>query len=175
MTEQPPVTPKWTSTTKLVVGLSLVAIVAALVIQFRNIIGPLILAFMLAYLLYPVARWISKTIHIPWQTAVGLIYLVVLVIVLALFTATGVAVVQQLQSLISFIQNNITNLPQIVADLSQQTFTVGPFEFSLAKYDLTTLTDQLLSSIQPLLGRAGNLLAAWLPAPWLPSVGAFLS
>ncbi len=50
--------PPWGSTTKLVVGLSFVALVASLVVQFRGIIGPLILAFILAYALHPLADWV---------------------------------------------------------------------------------------------------------------------
>lgn len=152
--------PKWSSTTKLVVGLSFVAVIAALLIKFRNLIGPIILAFVLAYLFYPPAAWISKTTKISWRTAVTLIYLVLLILLLGLFTVTGLAIVQQLQSLLGFLQNNVTNLPELVARFSQQTFEFGPFQFSLAQYDLQALTSQLLSSIQPILGRAGSLISS---------------
>lgn len=152
--------PKWGSTTKLVVGLSFVALLAALLIKFRNLIGPVMLAFILSYLFYPLVSWLSKTLKISWRTAVSLIYLVVFILVAGFFTLTGLAVVQQLQSLLGFIQNNVKNLPDLVAQYSQQSYDIGPFHFSLAQYDLQALTSQFLSSIQPLLGRAGSLISS---------------
>ncbi|MFZ5810113.1 MAG: AI-2E family transporter [Chloroflexota bacterium] len=152
--------PKWGSTTKLVVGLSFVALLAALLIKFRNLIGPVVLAFILSYLFYPLVSWLSKTLKISWRTAVSFIYLVVFVLVAGFFTLTGLAIVQQLQSLLGFIQNNVKNLPDLVAQYSQQSYEFGPFRFNLAQYDLQALTSQLLSSIQPLLGRAGSLISS---------------
>lgn len=160
MIENSNTSPKWGSTTKMIVGLSIVALLAALLVKFRHLIGPLILAFMLSYLLYPVAAWLSKTIKIPWRTAVTLIYLLLFILLASLFTLTGLAVVQQLQSLVGFIQNNVKNLPDIVAQLSQRSYDFGPFHFSLANYDLATLTNQLLSAVQPLLGKAGSLISS---------------
>ncbi len=160
MIENSSSSPKWGSSTKMIVGLSIVAILAALLVKFRNLIGPLILAFMLSYILYPITAWLSKVIKIPWRTAVTLIYLILFIILVSLFTLSGLAVVQQFQSLIAFIQNNVKNLPDIVAQLSQRSYDLGPFHFSLANYDLATLTNQLLSALQPLLGKAGSLISS---------------
>ncbi len=152
--------PKWGATTKLIVGLSFVAILALLVIQFRHLVGPLILAFMLSYLLYPVANWLTKTIKLPWQTAVMLIYAILFLFIVALVTLSGIAVVQQLQSLFNFLQISLKGFPHFLEQLSQQTFVFGPFQFSLAQYDLPALANQALSIVQPLLGRAGSLISS---------------
>lgn len=157
---EPSSSPKWGATTKLIVGLSFAAILALLVIQFRHLVGPLILAFMLSYLLYPVANWLTKAIKLPWQTAVALIYILFFLIVVGLITLSGLAVVQQLQSLFNFLQNSLKGFPQFLEQLSQQTFVLGPFQFSLAQYDLPALANQALSIVQPLLGQAGSLLSS---------------
>jgi predicted PurR-regulated permease PerM len=159
MEEDTSKSPHWSSTTKAIVGLTVVAVTAGLLVQFRNIIGPLILAFMLSYLLHPVAKKLSDNEKISWRTAVNLIFLLLLILVLGMFTATGVAIVQQLQSLIGFVQRNVTNLPGLVADLSNRAFHIGPFDFNLAQFDLQALFDQLLSWVQPLLGRAGGIIS----------------
>jgi len=159
-TSEPSSSPKWGATTKLIVGLSFVAILALLIIQFRHLVGPLILAFMLSYLLYPVANWLTKTIKLPWQTAVALIYILLFLLVVGLITLSGLAVVQQLQSLFSFLQNSLKDFPRFLEQVSQQTFVFGPFQFSLAQYDLPALANQALSIVQPLLGRAGSLLSS---------------
>ncbi len=161
MNEKSPASPRWGSTTKLIVGLSFVAVVAALLITFRTIIGPLILAFMLAYLLHPVIAWLSKMLSISWRMTVNLLYVLIVLLLIGSFTAAGLAIIQQIQSLIGFIQRNVTAIPDLVTELSSQSYKLGPFEFSLAKYDLTSLIDQILAAVQPALGQAGSLISSF--------------
>jgi predicted PurR-regulated permease PerM len=136
----------------------MVALVAALLVRFRGIIGPLILAFVLAYLLHPVAGKFSKFARLPWRTAVSLIYLVLIIILVVSLTFTGLAIVQQVQSLIGVVQRFFTQLPTIASDLSSRTYTIGPFLLDFSKFDLTALVNQLLAWVQPLLGRLGGLV-----------------
>jgi predicted PurR-regulated permease PerM len=160
MSEQTPApSPKWSPLTKTVVGLTLIGIVAALLVQFRAIIGPLILAFILTYLLYPVAASLSRLTRLSWRASVSLIYLLVIILYLGLITAAGVTIIQQLQSLYTFINQRLTDLPTLAKTLSTQVYQFGPFQFSLAQFDLEALIRQLLSTIQPLLGRMGALLS----------------
>jgi len=151
--------PKWGATTKLIIGLTVTGLIAALLVYFREIIGPLILAFVLAFLLHPVAAWISKMIHISWGIAVNLIYGLLLIILLTLSTLTGLAILQQTQSLITFVQSFVNNLPSMVQELSKHAYFIGPFQLNFSHLDLQTLINQLLSIVQPLLGQAGNLLS----------------
>ena len=68
--DKPPVTsPTWSSATKTIIGLTMIAIVAALLITFRNIVGPLLLAFVLAYLLHPLASRLSNATRITWRAS----------------------------------------------------------------------------------------------------------
>ncbi|MEN6392646.1 MAG: AI-2E family transporter [Anaerolineaceae bacterium] len=161
MNEKSSSSPRWSSTTKIIVGLTFVAIVGALLITFRTIVGPLILAFVLAYLLHPIVDWLSKTLKISWRLSVNLIYLLIVLILIGSFTAAGFAITQQIQSLIGFIQRNVAAIPDLVTEFSKQTFKLGPFEFNLAQYDLTYIIDQILAVVQPMLGQAGSLLSSF--------------
>lgn len=154
----PTESPKWGSTTKLVVSLAFVAMFAALLVTFRNIIGPLLLAFILAFLIHPVAAWASRTVHLSWRMAVNLIYLLLAAALIALLTLAGLAIVQQAQSLVNFVQEFIRSLPEIVSDLSSRSIAIGPFVFDLSQLDLQSLTNQVLDMVQPLLGQAGSLV-----------------
>ena len=158
-----PESPQWGSTTKLVVGLTFVAIVAALFVRFQNLVGPLILTFMLTYLLHPLVSSLSNTTRLSWRMAVNLVYIVLVVILVSLFTATGFAVVQQFQSLVRVIERFVTGLPEMITNLSTQTFVIGPYVVDMSQYlsteNLTVIAEQLLSAVQPLLGQAGSLLA----------------
>ncbi|NMC12211.1 MAG: AI-2E family transporter [Chloroflexi bacterium] len=161
MNEKSSPSPHWSSTTKLIVGLSFVAVAAALLITFRSIIGPLILAFMLAYLLHPIIARLSKALNLTWRMSVNLIYVIIVLLLIGSFTAAGLAIIQQIQSLIGFIQRNVTAIPDLVTELSKQSYKLGPFEFSLAQYDLTYIIDQILAAVQPVLGRAGSLISSF--------------
>jgi len=159
-----PESPQWGSTTKLVVGLTFVAIVAALFVRFQNLVGPLILTFMLTYLLHPLVTSLSNATRLSWRMAVNLVYIVLVVILVSLFTVTGFAVVQQFQSLVRVIERFVTGLPEMITNLSTQTFMIGPYVVDMSEYlsteNLTVITEQLLSAVQPLLGQAGGLLAS---------------
>ena len=151
--------PSWSSTTKLVVSLTIVAILAGLLIQFRGIIGPLMLAFVLAYLLSPLAEWIHRRLRFSWQLAVGVIYLLMLVMLLGGLTLGGLGVVQQVSSLVTVVQQYLTSLPKVIEDLSGRIYQFGPFQFDFRHMDLSAVSSQLLGMAQSLLGRTGTLLS----------------
>jgi predicted PurR-regulated permease PerM len=168
-----PSSPKWGSTLKLIVGLTFVAILAGLFVYFRSLIGPIILAFVLSYLLHPVAEKISTLTKLSWKGSVNIIFLVVMILLIGLGTLTGFAVVQQIQNLILLVDRFLNNLPQIVAELSTQTYTFGPFEIDMAQLELGIITERLLAYLQPLLGRVG-LMASTAATSAVSSVGWFL-
>lgn len=154
--------PKWGSTIKLIVGLTISGIIFLLLIQFRSLIGPLLLAFILTYLLHPLAVHLMKLTKLSWRGAVNLVFIVVLIVVVGFSTATGVVIVQQIQSLIRIIQVFLTDLPQILETLSKQSFSLGPFQFDLGQYlDLNTISDQLIQAVQLLIGQAGALVSTF--------------
>lgn len=151
--------PKWSPLTKLAVGLTFIAILAAMVVRFRTIIGPLIMAGVLSYLLFPVASRFRAASKLSWRASVNLIYLVVAVIFGGLLAVAGITIVQQIISLINFVGQLTADLPAIVADLSTHVYVIGPFQFSLQQYDLQALVNQVISVVQPLLGRLGGLVS----------------
>ena len=62
-----PSSPRWGTMTKLVVSLALLVIVAAFLVRFQGIIVPLILAFLLAYLFYPIATLLDRIPRLSWR------------------------------------------------------------------------------------------------------------
>ncbi len=145
----------------MVVGLTITGLVLVLLFYFRNLIGPLLLAFILTYLLHPLAVRLSNTTRLNWRTAVSIIYFILIILVAGLITLTGLAVIQQIQNVIQLVQDFINNLPTLFADLTTRAYTLGPFTFDLSQFDLKTFSDQLLGSVQPLLGRLGSLVSSF--------------
>ena len=152
--------PRWSPTTKLLVGLVVVGIVAFLLIRFTSLITPLLMVFILAYLLHPVATVISFGLRISWKAAVNVLYFTFLIILIGSLTLGGVGLVGQVQSLIQLVQNIVAELPEYVEALSGQVFTIGPFTLNMETIDLNAISRELLAFVQPLLGRTGNLVTA---------------
>ena len=153
--------PNWTNTTKLVVALVFIAILAGIVIQFKTILGPLMISFMLAYILNPIAGFLKEKIRISWNISVGLIYLLLLMLLLGSLTLGGLAIFGQLTSLIKFIQTEIVNVPKFLADLSTQKYLIGPFTIDFSQLDLVQIGNQILSMVQPIISSFGTLVGSF--------------
>jgi predicted PurR-regulated permease PerM len=158
MEQTPNISPRWSSTTKLLVGLIMVGIAAFLFNRFAELITPLLLIIIIAYLLHPVAAALASGLSISWSASVNILFLIIVLLLIGLLTWGGVGLVQQIQSLIRSVEDIITNLPEYVEQFSKLVFRLGPFELDMRTLDLNALSQQILALVQPLLGRTGNLV-----------------
>jgi predicted PurR-regulated permease PerM len=144
--------------TKLVVALTFIAIIAWLLSRFQSLIPPILMAFILSYLLYPVASLMNRKMLFSWRAAVGTIFLLLLILLLSLLTVGGLGLIQQIQSLIRLVQNSLVELPALINGVVEWLRMRSPIPVDLDTVDINTLTNQLLSIVQPLLGETGQLL-----------------
>lgn len=151
--------PRWSTAVKLVVALSIATIILAIIMRFRSLIGPLLLVFVLTYLLHPAAAWLNRKVKLPWPLAVTLLFTVIILILLGLVTWGGLAIFSQLQSFIIFIQGTVDTLPATIAKISSQTYSIGPFNFDLSMFDLSQVINSILGGIEPILANIGTLVA----------------
>jgi predicted PurR-regulated permease PerM len=151
--------PSWGTNTKLVVALTIVVIAGAFLVKFQFIISPLLIAFVLAYLFYPVASYLHRRVRISWNASVGIIYGVIILLLLALLTLGGVGLVQQVQSVIALVQDGIAALPALIERFAGQVYEFGPFTIDFRSIDIDSLTRQVLDLVQPVLSRTGSLLS----------------
>jgi predicted PurR-regulated permease PerM len=152
--------PTWGTNMKLVVALTIIVIVGALLVKFQFIITPLLIALVLAYLLHPVASFLQRKLRFSWNVSTSVIYLIIILLLLGLLTLGGVGLVQQVQSLVTIVQNAITTLPQLIEKVSGQVYNFGPFKLDLRALDLQALSSQLLGIVQPLLNSTGTLVSS---------------
>jgi predicted PurR-regulated permease PerM len=155
---KPPASPRWGATAKLVVTLTLVVILGALLVRFKFILGPILIAFILAYLLLPVASLVNKRSPLSWGMAVNLIYLIFVIILLALLTWGGVGLISQITNLIAAVQNYANQVPIFIENLSHQVYVVGPIKLNFSTIDWQAIGQMILSYIQPALGQLGGLV-----------------
>ena len=96
--------PRWSSTTKLLVGLVIIGIIAFLMSRFGSLIPPLLMIFIIAYLFHPLTALIANGLGISWKAAVNILYVLVFILLIGLLTLGGIGVIQQVQSLINQLQ-----------------------------------------------------------------------
>jgi predicted PurR-regulated permease PerM len=156
--EVTPTSPAWSTNTKLVVALTAVVIMGALLVKFQFILSPLLIAFVLAYLFYPLASLLQRKLSFSWGLSVGLIYAIVIVLLVGILTLGGVGLVQQVQSVVTFVDEGIRALPSLIEEISGKVYQFGPFKIDFRLIDLESVSRQLLSVVQPVLSRTGSVV-----------------
>lgn len=171
-----PESPRWGALTKFLVALVGLVLLGGLLSRFQQLIPPLGLAFILAYLLTPVVEWLVARTHWQWGVAVTVVFLVIVLLLITTLTVAGIALVQEITGLYNVIAEILPELPERVqAILSgpirigsftfdpSQPFTLGPFGpfvIDLSQLDLQPIYDQILAIIQPALQQTGTLVGS---------------
>lgn len=156
--------PRWGATTKLVVALTTIVVIAALLVRFQTLIVPVALAFILAYLFQPVAALLDRIPRISWRLSVGLTYILLILVFASLLTLSGWGIVSQTQSLIDLLQNSLDEIPALLQNsalwITEQSQNF-PVPIDLSTLNLETIVQELLSYVQPLLGSTGQMLGTF--------------
>ena len=155
------ISPKWSNTTKLIVGLSLFGIFAFLFNRFQTLLAPLLITFILTYLMYSPASWLMNRLHINWRLSVAIVFVAMFLTIADLVTWGGLALADQGQSLVIFLDKAIVNLPTTVQDFLNKPVVIGPFQFDLLQMNIDPIGSQLTSAVQPLLDQLGGLLGSF--------------
>lgn len=154
--------PRWGPTIKLIIGLTFVLIAVALVIYLRSFVGPLMLAFILSFLLQPLTNWVSRVTHLSWSGSVNLIFIVLILFLLGSLTGLSVAIVQQVGLLVTFVRDFVQkDLPGIISDLSTSTFTILTFEIDMRNFDIGAIGERLLQYLQPIVSNVGGIFSTF--------------
>jgi predicted PurR-regulated permease PerM len=175
-TEAAPASPRWGVFTKFLVSLILVVLLGALLVRFQQMIAPVVLSVILAYVLRPVVETISTRTGLSWSATAAIVYLLLLVVIITLLTVAGFALVQQVQGLyaavlaitedpsgqLEEILSQPVRLGPFIFDLSQP-FMIGPFGpfQSPLSGDWQPLLEQAFNAIQPALSRLGNVISSF--------------
>lgn len=157
MTTEDSRSPAWTTTTKLVIGLTLVAIFAGIFIYYRSLVSLMILAFIITYLFQPIVSWLTRKTRMSWRLSSTLVFLLLVILLLGLLTGAGLAIAQQLAGLVRVVQEFANGLPELANTLSATLSQYGPISGLI---DLNDLANRILEALQPLLGQAGSIVGS---------------
>ena len=132
---------RWSSATKLVVLVTMLVIGAGLFLRFNNSIPPLLIAFILAYLLKPPTDWIVRRTGMARGLAIILIFLIILVILAIL----PVLATPSILAIFSDINIDLEALSPLIDNLGTEIYIIGPLEINAGD-----MGQQLLQSLQDL-------------------------
>ncbi|MBX3049722.1 MAG: AI-2E family transporter [Anaerolineales bacterium] len=162
--------PRWNSTTKLIAGLTLVAIVGTFVVRFSGFLGPILSAFIFSYLLHPLVSRLTANSRLSWRAAVNIVFVVFIVLLGWLLTMAGVVIVEQMANLVKVVEGYVQQLPELLHNLGEAPVVLGPFSLDFSgleqsliegfNLDFARLGQEVISTVQPALGQAGSLLGA---------------
>jgi predicted PurR-regulated permease PerM len=139
--------------------------------RFQTLIGPVVMAGMIAYFLDPVIVWLERRTHLSRGAVIGLVYPVFALMVLGVLFAAGVSIVTQALSLIRVLQEIFWATPEYLAYLSDQPIQFGPWTLDphQLNLDLLQVFQQAFTAIQPLMSQSAQLigLAASTTMSWV--------
>jgi predicted PurR-regulated permease PerM len=165
MTDQNPKekisSPSWQPSTRLVVATFGALFGSLFLYLLRSLVVPVILAFLFAYMLYPLTRWAREKTRLPKGLIAFLALLFTAVLILSVTTGLGVAFSQRVVDLALYLSSIVEQLPAAIESLADQTIYIWRFEIDLREMNISPLLTNLASSLSPLLTRAGSLIGSF--------------
>ncbi len=159
-------TRRWSSNTKTIVILFVVILVALVVYRFQDVIPPLVIAVLLAFILDPIVSFLSNHLHLSRGLASGLVILALVIAMLAV-VATPAAAVPSIQKAVKSMQKEATSVVTEISDFLRQPVEIMGYTLDLSEFynELTTLLRSFISSVaEGTLNIAFNIASGFL---WL--------
>lgn len=157
-TDSPPPysSPPWPRAAKLIVVIAVLLLVALLIWRFQSLVGMVVVAALLAYLLNPLIVLVDDKLHIPRWGAVALVYLGLAILVIMGFSALGVAGFQQGVNLIEQAPTLIESLTQLISEFVARTepLVIGPLEIAPTSMPWEAISQQILGLAEPVLSQS---------------------
>jgi putative heme transporter len=161
-----PTSPPWSTTTKALVALVTITLLALLFWRFTSLLQPLVIAAILAYLLNPLISLLTARSRLGRGGATVIVYLLLLLLLMGGITALGLVTVDQAGKLARFLPGSVDEtvfvLGQQVDAINRQgwnffgvTLQLPP---DLLKEQLTNLRNQLLPQLRPIVTNTGSVV-----------------
>lgn len=153
--------PLWSRTTKTIVVLIGLLFVILLAWRFQSLIGMLIVAAILAYLLDPLITFIGDRTTLGRGAIIAIVYITLAVALIGGFFALGVASFQQIANLIDLAPDLIENATASISALVTRTepLRIGPFTIDPTIIPWERLTEQILGLAQPALTQSTTIVS----------------
>lgn len=153
---QPQSSPPWSTATKVILVVGVLLLTALMVWRFQSLIGMIVVAALIAYLLNPIIVFIDDRTGIRRGFVIVLVYGLLAILVVTGFSALGVAGYQQGVNLIEQAPSLIESLTEGAQNFVGQTepIVIGPFSFTPISIPWESITNQILGLAEPLFSQS---------------------
>lgn len=153
--------PYWSKTTKVIVVVFIILAILWLVGRFRTIIGMLVMAIVLSYLMEPIIGFIERRTKVRRGLIIILAYATLALGLISGFSALGFATFQQFGNLIASLPSLIENAGDAINAFvtRPEPINIGPFTISPAIIPWDRLADQLIGMLEPLLSQSTTFVS----------------
>lgn len=137
---------RWSNFTKRAVALILLLLLALVLYRFREVLPPLMIAALLAFVLNPVVGFLVSRLHMSRGLATSVVFLVLVVILLGALAAPVTAV----PSIARFVRSTQFDAIRIINDVGA--FFDRPLEIGDYTLDLSGMYQELSSALTSFVG-----------------------
>ncbi len=152
---------RWTETTKRMVAVAGLLIGVLFLYLARDTLSRLIVAAVIAYILYPAVEWLNRRLRFPRGLATVVVYILLIAVVAALPILFGPLLVRQVRA---FDLNLSRQLVQVRDWLRQTLLAWRELSLLGTTLDLSSLVDPALEA----LGSQDTMAVIPPPETWLP-------
>ncbi|MCP4542093.1 MAG: AI-2E family transporter [Chloroflexi bacterium] len=150
-----PVSPSWNTTAKIVIVVFGVLLVGGIIWRFHDVIPPLIIACLIAYVMTPIVNFVTTRVRISRGMATAAVYLLFVGVIVWGISLLTPLFLRQVQS----FQFDFQEIGTVIEEFASRTFYIGSLRIDLAPvYDELAAT--LTSLVQPLATQTMALLAS---------------
>ena len=129
---------RWSTSTKRVVILIVLVLVALMIYRFRDVLPPLMIAFLVAFILNPIVGFLTDRSHLSRGLTTALVFLVLMAGMLGVVVAAPVSVVQ---NVVRAVRDTQFDVVRIITDLGA--FFERPVEIGGYSLDLSGVYQEL--------------------------------
>lgn len=153
--------PLWGRSTKLVIIIFGLVLLALMAWRFQNLIVMTTLAAVIAYILNPLVVFVNERTRISRGWVILTIYLLMAVALVALFVSLGVAAYDQATDFINLIPNLIDQIVSLFESInlrSEPIIILDRIVIEPINLPWESITDQVVGLIQPTLSTSGGFV-----------------
>lgn len=159
MNVEPPAShksPYWSKTTKVIVVIFLILGLLWLMARFKSLIGMLVIAAILGYLLEPIINFIQQRTTLRRGLIILIVYVTLAIALIGGFSALGFASFQQVANLIALLPGLIESASDSISSFTSrpEPLVLGPFVISPTVIPWERITEQLLGFLDPVLSQS---------------------
>jgi predicted PurR-regulated permease PerM len=161
-TPTPPIpeSPLWSRATKIIVVIIGLLLVAFLLVRFRQLVGILVVAAILAYLISPLVGYLERRLHIRRSVTILLVYLILAALVVGLLFGAGLASYQQIAGFINNIPALIEQAVALVSEFAARTepIIIGPIVIDPITLPWDQIQTEVLGLLQPAFSQSASIV-----------------